>query len=179
MNEYTKRFDLFGINCAQVLLSGHDLLNETCSSNIKNTFDFFFQNNIVAIVNENDVVATEELRKNGVFTDNDSLASLIATQIRADLLVILTKTNGLIGRDGVVLSEFNSISQLLVMGSKSSGGRGGIDSKIKAIINASSKGCDVFVSGKGSFCGFSSGLAKGTMTRKNSFLDKGGSIKIP
>jgi glutamate 5-kinase len=172
MNEYIKRFDSYGIETAQVLLSQQDLLNKECFSNIKNTFNFLFQKGVVAIVNENDVVATSELRKNGVFSDNDSLASLLAVSLNADLLVMLTKTNGLIGKNGEILDNFSKVSDLLDLKTKSSGGRGGIDSKINAILSASRAGCDVFVSGSSGFSGFSSGKAVGTLTNSYSFISK-------
>ena len=67
MKEYLNRFELIGINVAQVLVSQRDLMDKNCLENIKNTFDFLFEQNIVPIVNENDVVSTEELQKMALF----------------------------------------------------------------------------------------------------------------
>lgn len=159
MNEYLKRFEAVGIEGAQVLLSQHDLLNASCIGNIKNTFDFLLANKIVPIVNENDVVATEELRTNGVFSDNDALAALLARQLGADLLVMLTTKNGLVARDGSIIKTLTDTNEICPMGTTSRDGRGGIYSKINAINSAK---CDVFISGPDSFAGFAGGKAKGT-----------------
>lgn len=63
MKEYVKRFELVGIDTAQILISQKDLSEKENLENLKNTLEFLFEKNIVPIVNENDVVATEELRQ--------------------------------------------------------------------------------------------------------------------
>ncbi|MCX6800700.1 MAG: glutamate 5-kinase [Candidatus Diapherotrites archaeon] len=168
MNEYVKRFETVGIEAAQILVSQHDLLNETCLSNLKNTLDFLFKHKVVPVVNENDVVAIEELRNDGMFSDNDALAALLAKQIGADLLVILTSKSGLVGRDGKIMPELKNFESVCDIGKSSMDGRGGINSKLSAIRTAVSSGCDVFVSGPDSFNGFSSGKAKGTFVSAES-----------
>ncbi|MFA5126151.1 MAG: glutamate 5-kinase [archaeon] len=167
MSEYLKRFDNIGICGAQILVSQHDLMNKHCFDNIKNTFDFLFEHKIVPIVNENDVVATEELRINGSFSDNDELAALLAKQIHADLLVMITTKNGLISRDGSVVKNLSDFSMVCPMGETSKDGRGGIYSKLSSIQTATKSGCDVFVSGPDSFKGFSEGKSKGTFVKGN------------
>jgi len=162
IGEYAKRFELVGLECAQILLSQRDLMDKNCLTNIQNTFDFLFEHGIVAIVNENDVVATEELRQNGAFSDNDALAALLSKQLGANLLVMLTSKNGLIGKDGKILEKFNHVDELCVMKKNSSDGRGGIDSKLASIEKVRSCGCDIFISGQDYFKGFSEGKAKGT-----------------
>lgn len=162
MDEYVKRFELEGIGAAQVLVSQHDLLDKKCLNNLKNTLDFLFSHRVVPVVNENDVVATEELRNNGVFSDNDMLAALLAKRIGADLLVMLTSKNGLVARSGEIISELGDFDSVCDMGKSSMDGRGGIHSKISSIKTAVSSGCDVFVSGPDSFGGFSGGRARGT-----------------
>jgi len=165
MSEYLKRFDTLGICGAQILVSQHDLMNKHCLDNIKNTFDFLFEHKIVPIVNENDVVATEELRINGSFSDNDALAALLAKQIHADLLVMITTKNGLIAKDGSIIKELSDTKLVCPMGETSKDGRGGIHSKLSSIQTATKSGCDVFVSGPDSFKGFSEGEAKGTFVK--------------
>ncbi|VVB75949.1 Glutamate 5-kinase [uncultured archaeon] len=162
MNEYLGRFERKGVVGAQVLVSQHDFLNKQCLLNIKSTFDFLFERGIVPIVNENDVVATEELRVNGVFSDNDALAALLAKQIGAGLLVFITAKGGLIGRDGKIIDTLTKMEQVCVLNEKSKDGRGGIDSKLSAIKTALGAGCDVFVSGPKGFNGFAKGKAEGT-----------------
>ena len=167
MDEYKKRFDLLGVECAQVLLSQRDFNDSNCVKNIKNTFDFLFEQKVVPIVNENDVVATEELRTNGAFSDNDSLSVLLAHKIGAKLIVMLTTKNGLIGRDGEILKELKNVNELMQMEKNSSDGRGGIDSKLKSIFAAQNIGQDVYVSGADSFSGFSKGKSIGTFIKGN------------
>ena len=96
MKEYLNRFELIGINVAQVLVSQRDLMDKNCLENIKNTFDFLFEQNIVPIVNENDVVSTEELQKNGSFSDNDVLSAILTKQLGANLLVMITEKGGIL-----------------------------------------------------------------------------------
>jgi len=167
VEEYRKRFSNIGLEVAQVLLSQSDLLTAECFNNIRNAFDFLFEHKVIPIVNENDVVATEELRKNGSFSDNDALASMLATKLKANLLVMLTEKGGLIGKSGEVLEEFVCIEDLATL-VDSKGGRGGIDSKLKAILATTQGGCDVFISGSNGLKGFSEGKAIGTITKSKS-----------
>lgn len=164
MNEYQKRFENVGIECAQILLSQNDLNHKLAFENIKNAFDFLFKHKVIGIVNENDVVATEELRKNGNFSDNDALASHLAEKLQANLLVLLTEKGGLIGKDNKLLEEFTSIDELAVL-ENTKGGRGGIDTKIKAIQNARDNGITVLISGSNNLRGFSGGKITGTIAK--------------
>ena len=163
MNEYVKRFDSIGMMCGQILLSQRDLTHGECLANLQRTLDFLFKHSSVPIVNENDAVATEELKKEGFFSDNDALSALLAKQIKADLLVMLTTKGGLIARDGSVIKKLGSPEELCPMGPTSRDGRGGINSKLKAIGTANDAGCDVFISGPDSFKGFAEGKASGTL----------------
>jgi len=165
MNEYLKRFEGAGLVGAQVLVSQHDFLNKQCLLNIKSTFDFLLEHKIIPIVNENDVVATEELRANGVFSDNDALAALLAKQIGASLLVFITAKGGLVGRNGKIIDTLTKMEQVCVLNEKTNDGRGGIDSKLLAIETALGAGCDVFVSGPKGFNGFAKGKAMGTFAK--------------
>jgi glutamate 5-kinase len=164
MREYAKRFESIGMECAQILLSQRDLMDKNCLANIRGTFEFLFEKNIVAVVNENDVVATDELRRNGAFSDNDALAALLAKQLGANLLIMLTSKNGLIGKDRTVLKTFSCIDELGIIKKNSKDGRGGIGSKLESIAKARTCGCDVFISGQDCFKGFSKGRASGTFS---------------
>ncbi|NMA44815.1 MAG: hypothetical protein GX950_03340 [Candidatus Diapherotrites archaeon] len=144
MQEYQKRFENIGFEVGQVLLSQQDLLNKECLNNIKNAFDFLFEQKIIPIINENDVVATEELRKNGSFSDNDALASLLATKIETDLLIIITEKGGLVGKSGKILKKFYHENELANL-ENTKGGRGGMETKIKAITLATTNKCDCFI----------------------------------
>ncbi len=133
MQEYSKRFELIGLTLAQVLVSQRDLMDKNCLENIKNTFDFLFEQNIVPIVNENDVVSTEELQKNGSFSDNDVLSAILAKQLKANLLVLVTEKGGLMDEEGKIIPFLKDTSSIKDLGTKTSSGRGGIATKLNAI----------------------------------------------
>ncbi len=92
---YSQLFGAFGIEVGQVLLTQYDVTHRQQYLNARNTLDRLLQLGVVPIVNENDTVATEEIR----FGDNDSLAALVAGLIKADLLVALTDIDGLYTAD--------------------------------------------------------------------------------
>lgn len=165
MKEYVKRFELVGIETAQILISQKDLSEKETLENLKNTLGFLFEKNIVPIVNENDVVATEELRKNGHFSDNDGLSALLSKKINADLLVFITLSEGILGENKKIISEIKNLKEIKILSEKSTLGRGGIESKINA-IKIVQKNCDVFISGTSNFKGFSEEKSKGTFIKK-------------
>ena len=147
MQEYSKRFELIGLTTAQVLVSQRDLMDKNCLENIKNTFDFLFEQNIIPIVNENDVVSTEELQRNGFFSDNDVLSAILAKQLKANLLVLVTEKGGLMDENGEIIPFLNDTSQIKDFGTKTVSGRGGIKTKLSAINIAQESEIDVFVIG--------------------------------
>lgn len=166
MNEFEKRFSLLGIDVAQVLISQMDLKHKNTLNNFKNTLSFLHEQNVIPVINENDSVSTTELRKNGHFSDNDFLSALIAKKTNADILIIITNTNGLIGKNNKIISELKNEDELLQINEKSNNGTGGIKSKIKTIKYANKNKMDVFVSGGENFNDFSIGKAKGTLISK-------------
>lgn len=88
---YAGLLDRHGLLCAQVLVTKEDFRDRQHYLNMKNCFQELLQRQVIPIVNENDVVAVTEL----MFTDNDELAGLIAAQLDADALVILTNVDGI------------------------------------------------------------------------------------
>lgn len=166
MKEYLNRFELIGINVAQVLVSQRDLMDKNCLENIKNTFDFLFEQNIVPIVNENDVVSTEELQKNGSFSDNDVLSAILTKQLGANLLVMITEKGGIFDESGKIISFLNDTNLVKDLGTKSILGRGGIRTKLNAINIASNAGSDVFVIGPNDLSLFGSEKLGGTIISK-------------
>ncbi len=88
---YTKAFARHGIRVGQVLLTADDLTRRSHYGNAQRAFERLLDLGVVPVVNENDTVATDEIR----FGDNDRLAALVATVIRADLLVLLTDVDAL------------------------------------------------------------------------------------
>ena len=92
---YEEAFAAHGLKVAQILLSHDDLAARGRFLNARNTLFTLLQWNVVPIINENDTVATRELK----FGDNDHLAALICNLVEADFLVLLTNTEGLYARD--------------------------------------------------------------------------------
>jgi glutamate 5-kinase len=84
-----------GPSCAQVLLTWEDFDSRKRYLNAKNTLLTLLKLGSVPIINENDTVSTEEIK----FGDNDRLSALVATAVSADLLVMLSDIDGLLGED--------------------------------------------------------------------------------
>jgi glutamate 5-kinase len=92
---YTELFSLFEINVGQVLLTRGDLANRTGYLNARDTFLTLLSQRIIPVVNENDTIATEEIKVG----DNDNLSALVANLVDADLLILLTDQLGLYTAD--------------------------------------------------------------------------------
>ncbi|RQG92486.1 glutamate 5-kinase [Natrarchaeobius chitinivorans] len=90
MRRYTESFERYDRKVAQVLLTQNDLDNPDRFTNFKNTIETLLEWDIVPIINENDAVATEEIR----IGDNDMLSSSVAIGVDSDLLVTLTDVGG-------------------------------------------------------------------------------------
>jgi len=90
MTAYQKKFDLFDIKVAQILLIEEDFRSSDHIHNAKSTIDVLLKNGVVPIINENDTVAIDELR----FGDNDQLSAHSTYHFGANLLVILSDIDG-------------------------------------------------------------------------------------
>ena len=97
MHTYQELFGVHGVQVAQVLLTIKDLYDRQSYLNVRNTLHGLWDLGVVPILNENDVVAVDEIGE--VFGDNDRLSALVANLVDADLLVILTDINGLYTAD--------------------------------------------------------------------------------
>ena len=125
---------------AQALLSRSDLNNRSRYLNLRTTLEKLFSVNAIPIVNENDVVAVDEL-SGEFFGDNDRLSAMVANSIDADLLILLGDTNGLYtsdphkDHDAKLIPYVESIDkniENLAHASHNSLGRGGMISKLAA-----------------------------------------------
>ena len=134
-----------GLHTAQVLLTHDDLINRGRYLNARSTLRTLLELGVVPVVNENDTVATDELR----FGDNDTLAALAANLVEADLLVLLTDQIGLFDRDPRIHHDATLISESRVneplldswAGAGTSGlGRGGMVTKVRAARLAARSG---------------------------------------
>ncbi|MDY6981376.1 MAG: glutamate 5-kinase, partial [Pseudomonadota bacterium] len=92
---YTQLFALYEQPIAQVLLTREDLADRRRYLNARNTLEALLDYGIIPIINENDTIATEEIR----FGDNDNLSALIANVLEADLLLLLTDQEGVFWKD--------------------------------------------------------------------------------
>ncbi len=92
---YEQLFGLYGVAVAQVLLTRADLADRRRYLNSRNTLTALLEQQVLPIINENDTVATEEIR----FGDNDNLSALVANLVEADRLVLLTDQAGLFTAD--------------------------------------------------------------------------------
>lgn len=136
MRIFQENFRELGLFTSQCLLSYSDFEKPESKENIKNTINVLVENNFIPIINENDTVATDEIQ----FGDNDKLAALTASLLKADLLIIATNTNGIYAKDTIndispkTILEVNNISDLEkeISMEKSSHGTGGMESKMQA-----------------------------------------------
>ena len=145
--EYERLFAVHDVKIGQVLLTHYDFENHHRAQNVKKSIDHLVKAGIVPVVNENDVVADEEL-KGQTFGDNDWLSFLIAKLVRADMLVLLTTVDGLLDQDGKRIPEvlnFRNIARLVRPGEKGNLSKGGMDSKLRAVKAAVDSGIDTYV----------------------------------
>lgn len=148
MNMWRRLFELLGIGVAQVLLTRQELSRRERYLNARNTISTLLQAGILPVINENDSVATEEIQ----FGDNDILAALVSSVVEADLVVNLTRAEGLMDlspKSGpVVISEVSSVDEdlyKLVAPEISTGGTGGMASKLHAAREAARFGAAMVI----------------------------------
>jgi glutamate 5-kinase len=150
MTQYAAKFGDEGILVAQALLSRADLVHRSGYLNARNALNGLLDEDILPVANENDVVATEELR----FGDNDVLSVLIAKLIGADRLCILSSVGGLYTGDpsqdpmAELITEAGDLPREdleRIAGDASEGGSGGMRSKLQAAFEAVTDGIDVVI----------------------------------
>lgn len=134
MGMYAEYFRKHGIFCAQVLATKEDFRDRQHYANMKNCMENLIHDDVIPVVNENDVVAVAEL----MFTDNDELAGLIAEQLKADAIMILTTVEGVYAgnpkdRSAKIISAIDYARiksfQKYVTPEKTAFGRGGMPTK--------------------------------------------------
>ena len=160
MKHYQEIFDKLDIKTSQILLTRKEITEDKSTYlNIKNTIEKLIEFKIIPIINENDVVSTEEL-EGEKFGDNDTLSSFVSNMIDANLLIILSSIEGLFTTDpnlypqsAKLISEIKNvgIQDIDSLGGPTASnlGTGGMNAKLKAIELASVSGTDVIIaSGK-------------------------------
>jgi glutamate 5-kinase len=147
---YESLFDLFDIPVGQVLLTRADIGHRLSFLNARDTLLTLLEHRIVPIVNENDAVATAEIRVG----DNDNLSALVGLVAEADLLLLLTDQQGLFTSDPAknpeaeLIPEVQAIDDTLkkLAGASTSGlGVGGMITKLEAADTARRAGADVII----------------------------------
>ena len=151
MRAYERAFEKRGRHVGQLLLTHEDFENRERYVNARNTLLALLSRGIVPIVNENDTVATEEIR----LGDNDHLATLVTQMIGADLLILLTDSDGLQTKDPhrhpdarriPVVENLDDESVRTAVGRRvSSAGTGGMASKLRAARVLSASGIPVVI----------------------------------
>ncbi len=146
---YESKFQQYGLHTAQILLTHEDLSNRARYLNARGTLREVLKLNVIPVINENDTVATDEIR----FGDNDSLAAMVANLVEADRLVILTDQDGLFDRDPrkypdaqlIKQAEAGSTELEACAGDSGSLGRGGMLTKIRAAERAARSGASTHI----------------------------------
>ncbi len=149
MAAYTQAFTLHGVRVGQVLLTADDMQRRSHYVNASRTLERLLELEIVPIVNENDTVATDEIR----FGDNDRLAALVAHLVNADAMLLLSDVDGLYdghpSAPGVRrISHVTGVDDLAhvdVSGSGSQVGTGGMATKLAAAQMATAEGISVLL----------------------------------
>ncbi|MGO4585136.1 glutamate 5-kinase [Arthrobacter sp. 2RAF6] len=149
MARYSQAFAAHGVTVSQVLLTADDLMRRTQHSNAYRALDRLLNLGVVPVVNENDTVATHEIR----FGDNDRLAALVAHLVRADALVLLSDVDALYDgppslgakRIPLVTGPGDLVGVTIGKTGKGGVGTGGMTTKVEAASIAAGSGIHALV----------------------------------
>ncbi len=152
MNLYEQLFAIYDTRIAQVLLTQEDISDRKRYLNARNTLESLLTYPVIPIVNENDTVATEEIR----IGDNDNLSALVANLVEADMLILLTDQQGLFTADPRQSQDARLIHQIETKeipeklwkaagGSRNGLGTGGMLTKLQAAETARRSGTIVVI----------------------------------
>ena len=147
---YDRIFTEYGHTVAQILLTGSDFTAEDRHENFNNTITRLLALDALPVINENDTIATEEIKVG----DNDTLSALVAVSVGADVLVILSDVNGLYSADPHKNTGAELIERVhgmpewifsLAGGEGSALGTGGMKTKLHAAKICTEQGCDTVI----------------------------------
>lgn len=150
MSMYGKFFAEYGCQVAQVLLTKNVLEEDTLRTNALNAFRTLLDWHVIPIVNENDVISTHELE----FGDNDTLSSVVAELIGADILILLSDIDGLYDKnpgkysDAKLIPIVTEVTEELMNAAGEAGsarGTGGMITKLIAAKRVMSAGTDMVI----------------------------------
>ena len=149
MNLFSQTFSKFKLNISQILLTLEDTEERRRSINAKRTFENLFELDYIPIVNENDTIATSEIK----YGDNDRLASRVAQITNADTLILLSDVDGLFTRNPKLfkdaklikkVNDFKDLKDINIKG-KTEFGKGGMNTKIEAAKICNLAGCNMII----------------------------------
>ncbi len=149
MHRYTESFGRYDRTVAQLLLTQHDLENPERFTNFRNTIETLLDWGVVPIINENDAVATEEIR----IGDNDMLSAATTMGVDADLLVTLTDVGGVYtgnpkeddGAERIEAVGTNYDEVQAIISETTSDGFGGIQTKVEGARDVSEHGVPAII----------------------------------
>ena len=150
MYTYDKLFAQYNHTVAQILLTGEDIDHADRRQNFENTIYRLLELGALPVINENDTVATAEIKVG----DNDTLGGIVACTVKADLLVLLSDIDGLYTADPrkdpnatliPVVEEVTPDIEVLGGGVGSGLGTGGMATKLRAARMVTSSGCDMII----------------------------------
>ena len=150
MYTYDKLFSEYNHTVAQILLTGEDVDHPERRQNFINTMERLLELKVLPIINENDTVATAEIKVG----DNDTLGGIVACCVKADLLVLLSDIEGLYTADprkdpdATLISLVEEVTpevEALAGGAGSSLGTGGMATKLRAAKMVTAAGCDMII----------------------------------
>ncbi|NQT85686.1 glutamate 5-kinase [bacterium] len=144
MHAYNESFRRHGRHVGQLLLSREDMEVRSRYLNVRNTLRSLLDQGCVPVINENDTVTVEEIR----YGDNDFLTAHLSALALADLVVMLSTVDGLLGSDDTVLPVVEDIDESVLemdTGGRSGPGTGGMGSKLRAASVITRAGVPVVV----------------------------------
>ncbi len=150
MNLFSNTFSKYKLNISQVLLTLEDTEERRRSLNAKRTFENLFELNFVPVVNENDTIATSEIK----YGDNDRLASRVAQITNADTLILLSDVDGLFTKnpkhfkDAKLIKKVENLNEDLKdinLKGNNELGSGGMNTKIEAAKICQLSGCNMII----------------------------------
>ena len=151
VGRYDQLLQRYNLTAAQALVTRVDVAERVGYLNVRNTLLRLLRFGVVPIINENDVVADDELR-GGAFGENDALSALVANLIDAQLLILLSDVDGVYDRDprqhadARLLREIQRPGEMLeIAGAAGARGRGGMRAKLEAAQLAASSGATVVI----------------------------------
>ncbi len=151
MNLFSNTFLKHKLNISQILLTLEDTEERRRSLNAKRTFENLFNLNFIPIVNENDTIATSEIK----YGDNDRLASRVAQITNADTLILLSDVSGLYSKNPKIFKDAKLIRRVenpnkelkdINLKGINEFGSGGMNTKIEAAKICQLSGCDMIIS---------------------------------